>query len=378
MRRWVTMLMGLALLAGCGKPQPEPPAQPAKAPSKTETKPAKSAGPDAKGKRFAVIPKQLDNPVFSYAKQGADAACTELGAKLLWDAPVSADAAKQAQMIETYVGQKVDGIAVSCTNPETLKRAIDKAVDAKIPVVCWDSDAPKSKRQAFYGVDDFGTGKILGEELAALLPKGGKVMILSGVQGAENLEQRVKGVKEALSANKDIKVMGTLYCQDQIIAAVHNIRDTMTQTKDLAGWVLVGGWPMFAQNGLDAIKPGVTKVVAVDPLPQAQKWLENGTVQVCVGQKVFGWGAESVRILAALAAGQPVPNANDKGFVNSGVDLVVAKKEGRYNNAKYVDLASYRKQFDAAATGKLPDTTPVAPAKAEPKAAEPKAAAKTK
>jgi ribose transport system substrate-binding protein len=56
----------------------------------------------------------------------------------------------------------VDGIAISTLNADFLTETINRAVDAGIPVVTWDSDAPRSKRQAFYGVDDFESGRIMG------------------------------------------------------------------------------------------------------------------------------------------------------------------------------------------------------------------------
>jgi ribose transport system substrate-binding protein len=342
MKRWQAGVVAAILTAGCVSQPPPPETPSAKSPA---TAPAAGKG---KVLRFAVVPKQKDNPVFAYARAGAEKRAKELGCEVLWDAPAAADEAKQAQVVETFADQKVDGIAVSCSNPDTLKGAIDKAVDKGIPVICWDSDSPASKRQAFYGIDDLATGKLLGEELAALLPKGGTVMILSGVPGAQNLEQRVKGAKEALAKAPGIKVLGVQYCKDDVPTAVQMIGDVMAKNPDLGGWIMVGGWPLFAQNGLDAIQPGKTKVIAVDPLPEAQKWIEDGRVQVCVGQKVFGWGAESVSILYALANGKPVPGVDAKGFVDSGVDVVVLRKEGRYTGARYTALDVYRKQFEAA------------------------------
>ena len=338
------------LLGGCG-PKPAPSSD-ANYPAPVPKDGAKSTAPTGKKLKFAVVPKQKDNPVFAYAKTAAEKRAKEIGADLLWDAPPANDEAKQAEIVSTLADQGVNGIAVSCSNPNTLKNAIDKAEAKGIPVICWDSDAPTSKRRAFYGIDDEATGRLLGEEMARLLPSGGTVMVLSGVAGAQNLESRIKGAKEALAKAKGIKVLGVQYCKDDVTAAVQMIGDVMSKHPDLGGWLMVGGWPLFAKNGLDAITPGKTKVVAVDPLPEAQKWIEDGRVQVCVGQKVFGWGSESINILAALAEGKPVPGIDAKGFVDSGVDIVVKEKTADYAAAKYVDLATYRKQFEAAAAGK--------------------------
>lgn len=342
MKRFGSALLFAWLCAGCAPPPPEDAGDAnGPAPEVVEGAPA----PD-RALTIAVIPKQLDNPVFGYAQQGARRAAQELGLTLEWNAPARNDEAKQVDIFNTFVEQKVDGIAVSCINPEIMGRAIDDAIAAGIHVVTFDSDAPQSKRDAFYGIDDRATGKLLGEELAALLPDGGKVAILSGVQGAQNLADRCAGALEALTTNPKLTVVDTYYCNDDLAKSVQIVTDVMAQHPDLAGWLMVGGWPLFTNDGLGAITPGQTKVVAVDPLPDAQHWIADGYVQVCVGQKVFGWGEESVKLLHTLCTGGTL-ETREGGFVDSGVDIVVKDKTGRYADPKYTALDEYAKQFEA-------------------------------
>ena len=78
-------------------------------------------------------------------------------------------------------------------NGDFLTDTINRAIDAGIPVVTWDSDAPKSKRIAFYGVDDYASGKIMGEQAIKLLNGKGKVAIITSL-GATNLQNRLEGV----------------------------------------------------------------------------------------------------------------------------------------------------------------------------------------
>jgi len=165
-----------AIVAGCGSG------------AKNETK-----GPDRL--RFMIIPKALDIPVFNYAKTGAERQAKEYGnVEILWNAPASADQLKQKEILESAITQRVDGIAISSLNGDFLTDTINKAIDAGIPVTTWDSDAPKSKRYAFYGVDDFASGRIMGEEAVRLLNGKGKVAIITSV-GASNLQRRLEGIK---------------------------------------------------------------------------------------------------------------------------------------------------------------------------------------
>src|SRR4029079_14708245 len=177
----------------------------------------------AAGKKlvFGIVAKSQSNPVFQAAHQGAKDAAKELGAKygvtveVDIQTPPEEDAQKQAQAVEQLAKSGVAGIAVSCSNANTLQPAIDKAVEAAIPVMCFDSDAPKSKRFAYYGTDDIDCGMKTAQELVkAMGDKGGKVVILAGNQAAPNLQNRVKGAKDEFAKHPGFDVIDVVYHEE--------------------------------------------------------------------------------------------------------------------------------------------------------------------
>ena len=60
----------------------------------------------------------------------------------------------QAQRIAQAVNEGADAILLSCSDAGKVTGAINDAVERGVPVMTFDSDAPQSKRFAFYGVDD--------------------------------------------------------------------------------------------------------------------------------------------------------------------------------------------------------------------------------
>ena len=56
--------------------------------------------------------------------------------------------------------------------------------------MCFDSDAPRSKRMCYYGTDDETCGKLVMEELAKEMGDKGTIAILAGNQSAPNLQKR--------------------------------------------------------------------------------------------------------------------------------------------------------------------------------------------
>ena len=299
--------MVLFAVAGCGGGSPTQTSSPAKL-------------------RFAVIPKALDIPVFNYAKIGAERAAAQFGdVEVLWNAPASADQLKQKEILESYITQRVDGIAISALNGDFLTDTINRAIDAGIPVVTWDSDAPASKRIAFYGVDDLASGRIMGEEAISMLDGKGKVAIITSL-GAANLQNRLNGVKEALAKAPGIEVVEVYDIKEDVIRCAEIIATGSRRYPDLAAWISVGGWPVFTRNALAGVDSSKTKVISFDTISPALDLLREGKVQVLLGQKYFGWGSESVRLLREIRNGQR-PAAP---IIDSGVDVVTRQNVDAY------------------------------------------------
>ena len=301
----IGVVLVLAAMIGCGK------------------------GPEPAGRsqrlRFAVIPKALDIPVFNYAKIGAEREATARGnIDIIWRAPETADQLRQKEILESFITQRVDGIAISCLNGDFLTDTINRAIDAGIPVTTWDADAPKSKRMAFYGVDDLAAGRILGEQAVSLLGDKGKIAIITSI-GATNLQRRLEGVKEVLAQHKEMPVVEVYDIKEDPVHCAEIIAAGTNRYPDLAAWISVGGWPVFTKNALASV-PASTKVISFDTIPPAPELLKAGKVQVLLGQKYFGWGGESVRLLSDIKAGKMPANP----IIDSGVDIVTAANVDQY------------------------------------------------
>ena len=294
--------------------------------SGSKEQPASNAPAAGQRLRFAVIPKALDIPVFNYAKIGAERQAKDYGnVDVLWNAPSSADQLKQKEFIESAITQHVDGIAISALNGDFLTETINKAVDAGIPVVMWDSDAPKSKRFAFYGVDDLASGRILGEQAVRLLDGKGKVAIITSV-GSTNLQQRLDGLKQALAKAPGIQIVEIYDIKEDAVRCAEIIATGTNRYPDLAAWLAVGGWPIFTRNATAAVDPAKTKVISFDTIQPGLDLLREGKVTVLLGQKYFGWGSESVKLLYDYKHGKTPPSP----IIDSGVDVVTRENVDDY------------------------------------------------
>jgi ribose transport system substrate-binding protein len=277
--------------------------------------------------RFAVVPKAMNNPFFDVARDGCLKRAKELGnVECIYKGPIEHEPATQAQIIQDFVTQKVDGLAISVADVAAMTRSIDAAAAAGIPVVTFDADAPGSKRIAYIGTNNKDFGLALGKQLLQLRPEGGKYAMISGGPGAKNLAERVDGVREALKGSKWVEVSGSpTFCNDDSALGVQQMTDLRTATPDLAAIVPVGGWPMFAPEGYKAfvnknkkdIDAGKFTLVVADTLKMQLELLRDGYSNALTGQRPFEMGEKAMDILLAIKKGEKVPE-----IVYTGLDLV--------------------------------------------------------
>ena len=281
----------------------------------------------AQSYKFVIVPKAMNNPFFDFARDGCQKRAKELGnIECIYKGPVEHEPATQAQIIQDFITQKVDGLAISVADVAAMTKSIEAATAAGIPVITFDADAPGSKRIAYIGTNNKEFGIALGKQLRQLRPDGGKYAMVSGGPGAKNLAERVDGVREALKGSKWTEVKGSpTFCNDDPAHAVQQMTDLRTATPDLAAIIPVGGWPMFAPEGFKAfasknkkdIDSGKFTLVVADTLRMQLELLSEGYANALVGQRPFEMGEKSMDVLLAIKKGEKVPEI---GY--TGLDLV--------------------------------------------------------
>jgi ribose transport system substrate-binding protein len=276
---------------------------------------------DQGGKRRIVIGflgKSMSNDVFQAAQTGAHHAAQDLGTKYNAEiqieirTPNDEDPTKQAEAVEALTRRGADGIAISCSEANTVTPAIDRAVEKGIPVMCFDSDAPNSKRFAFYGSEARACGSRIMEELAKAMGEQGTVAILGGNQSAPNLQQRIAGAKEALAKfpNMRLNQPGVFYHTETPEKGAEAVQSAQNANPGIQGWAMIGGWPLFTANALKW-PPGSIKVVAADALPAQLDYIRSGHVAALFAQDCYGWGTKSVEVLLEkIVNKQDPPNPN--------------------------------------------------------------------
>jgi ribose transport system substrate-binding protein len=264
---------------------------------------------------IGFIGKIGTNAVFIATHSGANLAAKELGAKynvevvIDWETPETENVQEQAAAIERLTSSGVSGIAIACTDAKFLTPVIDEAIDKGVPVMCFDSDAPKSKRFAYYGVDDIAFGKAIMKQLAVEINNKGTIAALSGNAHALNQQRRLQGIKEELKKYPNIVLPeGNVFHNIEIAdPSAEMVRREQKSKPQIKGWAFQGSW-VFQSKDPFPWNPGDIKIVAGNAVQSEIEYVKNGYVQSLVGVNCFQYGYKSVEILLDKIVKNKTPN----------------------------------------------------------------------
>ena len=114
---------------------------------------------DASDIEVVFIPKMTGNAFFESGNDGAQAMAEEIGFNVKYDGAPEGTVANQVQIINSAVSSGADAIAISSVTSDGLNQALQKALDAGVKVVTWDSDVEPEYRSIYVNQ---GTPEILG------------------------------------------------------------------------------------------------------------------------------------------------------------------------------------------------------------------------
>src|SRR4051812_26424405 len=138
---FAAFLVAAALIVGCSKSD-ESSSTTVTSGGGATTQPTAAGGGNTGGAtiNIAVIPKGTTHSFWKSVEAGANKAGAELGVNVQWKGPLQEnDRAQQIQIVQQFTSQGINGIVVAPLDNQALKRPIDEAMNAKIPVVIIDS-----------------------------------------------------------------------------------------------------------------------------------------------------------------------------------------------------------------------------------------------
>ena len=236
-------------------------------------------------------------------------------------------------MLETFVNDQYTSITFSAIDREAAGSIVQQAVDEGIAVFCMDSDATGTARSMYIGMSDYDAGVAAAEAALEIIGEG-QVVGLVGFATAQNAQDRIAGVMDTLEGTS-LEMVEVLYDDVKPEVALSNAQTAIQKYPDLAGFITFYSYdgPAAGQAVKQAGKEGEIKIVAFDAEPETQRLMQEGVVQVMIGQRVFHYGYLSGYVMYAasilgveetLALLEPWRDGEDNFRLNTGIDVIHA------------------------------------------------------
>jgi len=282
---------------------------------------------------FVFVSANLQVPYWKAAGNGfSHAASGYKGIRSDFAGPQSYDSKAERDALDQAVQKKATGILLGVTDPAVLKDSIDKAVAAGIPVIAVDSDAPTSKRLFFIGTNNYQAGFTGGQRLAQELKGKGNVVVFT-MPDQSNLQERLRGYKEALAKTPEIKITRVVDIQGDPRIAFDTTTQIIGKERDKVDAFIC----LEAQSGKEVA--GVLSsyhvtgkvVIAMDTDQETLDLIQKGVIAATIAQKPYTMAFVGMQMLDNLYHHKPATLDQDwskdsyapiPSFVDTGSDLI--------------------------------------------------------
>ncbi|HXE13063.1 MAG TPA: substrate-binding domain-containing protein [Bryobacteraceae bacterium] len=257
---------------------------------------------------IAVIPKGNADIYWQTVHAGAVKASREANVEIVWDgAPNETDISTELQIMDTMINRHVNAIALAPSDREALASAVNRASNAGIPVVIYDSAVATNQYVSFISTDNFAAGEMAGERMGKILNGKGDIVVVKTNPGGASTTAREDGFRKVITEKfPGIHILDERYGNAMVATSLDVTENMLTAHPNISG--------IFASNesgtngAMQALRSRHTKVklVGFDWSPTTLAGIKSGMIDSLVIQNPFQMGYEAVMTCVKAIRREPV------------------------------------------------------------------------
>lgn len=289
------LVLGASSLSACGTTGLD-----STAGNSSTSKVEKKAPKDLK---IGVSISTLSNPAFIKLRNIIQSYAKKNGSKIIIS-DANNDTSKQNNDVEDLIQQKVDALIINPCDSSAISTVIEKANDAKIPVVCVDRGADHGTVVSTVASDNVKGGEMAAQWMVDTLGKNAKVAELQGIPGASATRERGKGFDSIGDKQLDIVTKQTAqFDRAKALSVTENILQAHSDIKGI-----------FAQNDEEAVGAARAvkaskkdiKIIGFDGAEAALKLIKKGEITATIAQQWDKIGTTAVQTVYDYYQGKSV------------------------------------------------------------------------
>jgi ribose transport system substrate-binding protein len=307
-------LMLSAAMAACGAATPAPTAVPAK-----PAAPAATTAPPAAAKPYIpVISKGFQHQFWLAVKLGAQNAAKEMNVDITFEGPENeSQVDKQLEMLQTALGKKPAAICFAALDSKAAVPLLQKAKDAKIPVIGFDSGVDSDIPIATAATDNIAAAAAAADKMAALIGGSGDVAVIVHDQTSRTgIDRRDGFINQMKAKYPNIKIVDLQYGGGDQLKSTDIAKAVMQANPNLKGYFganegsIIG--VLNAAKELNRV--GKMTIIGYDSGQQQIDAIKSGAEAGAITQDPIGIGYKCVEAAVKAIKGQSVPKNIDTGF----------------------------------------------------------------
>jgi len=312
----LSVLVVMALLAGCAAPAAAP-AQPA---AETGGEAATEAAPaEAAAKPYIpVISKGFQHQFWQAVESGAQQAAVDYNVDITFEGPESeAMVDKQIEMLQAALAKNPAAICLAALDSKAVIPLLEEAQTKGIPVVGFDSGVDSDIPVATAATDNLAAAALAADKMAELIGGEGKIAVLVHDQTSRTgIDRRDGFVNRINEAYPNIEIVNIDYGAGDHLKSTDLAKAVIQANPELKGYFganegsIIGVLNAITELG----KEGQIVAIGYDAGRQQLDAIRSGVEAGAITQNPVGIGYKCVEAAYKAINGEPVDKIIDTGF----------------------------------------------------------------
>ena len=278
------------------------------------------------------VTHDLGAGIFAPVRLGMEDACAQIEANCEFLGPATYDPAAQVALIEAAIAKQPDAIVTTRPDPAAYNDAIQKALDAGILVLTFNTNDPTADAKIplpFVGQNFTNYGQAWAREVMRAMPDGGTLAITDCCPGHFALEERIRSFKETLDAEgggkyEILETINTGADESEVFAAIEAFYSAHPDVNMITGVDYYSN--IIAQFIKNNNLQGKLLAGGSDLAPAQVDGLREGYVAFGLGQNPYLQGFYPVMIMH-----QEIEYGIRPITIDTGTDVVTPENVEEYN-----------------------------------------------
>ena len=305
----MSALLIVVMMAGCA---------PAASPTAAATTASGGAASSGSKPYIPVISKGFQHQFWQAVKQGSEKAAKDYNVDITFEGPENeSQVDKQIEMLQTALDKKPAAICFAALDSKAAIPLLQKAKDANIPVVGFDSGVDSDIPVTTAATDNVAAAAAAADKMAELIGGEGEVAIIAHDQTSRTGIDRVKGFTDEIK-NKypKITIVDTQYGGGDQLKSTDLAKAIIQAHPNLKGFFGANeGSIIGVLNGVkESNKEGKLVVIGYDSGQQQLDAIRSGVEAGAITQDPIGIGYKCVEAAVKAIKGETLPKTIDTGF----------------------------------------------------------------